>query len=196
MLIAIIIVAAAITAAWSALITQSLSSGGSRIPYFTSEICCHFPPDNDDYIILDADFGFVDSNGDTTTAHKGLESDGASVGSLLWIPIIGSMVVQLIKGTPLTGPLRPGAIPHDELYARAEDTSLWKALVSPARAHADRIIFEASRCQTYKLGAFEKHRIPLAAWRAFIVMALLRVFGAKAWIDDSRASRSLAKVAA
>lgn len=197
MFCAAIIIAAIVAifaTAWAALIIQSLASAGKLEPYFASEIIGHFPPENDDYFILDEDFIFVDSNGKRWIARKGMQSDGASVGSLLGIPVIGMLVIWAIRGTPLTGPLRPAAFAHDGIYARAMDESFWWALVSSLRAAGDRVIFEAARCRSYRIGRFIRSRVPMATLRAFVVMALLRVAGWKAWIDDSRAARSLKEI--
>jgi hypothetical protein len=84
MLCAICILAVVLTAfltAWAALIVQSLAGGGDQEPYFASELDFHCPPDDDNVVILDADFVFIDSNGVETRSRKDLRSDGASVGS-------------------------------------------------------------------------------------------------------------------
>ncbi|HSY50382.1 MAG TPA: hypothetical protein VLC46_16340 [Thermoanaerobaculia bacterium] len=184
-------------AGWAALVIQSLVSGGTKSTYLASELRMHFPPEDDNLIILDDDFTFVDSTGQRWTAPKGLESDGASVGGLLGLPFIGWLVERVIEGSPLTGPLRVGAIPHDAIYAGATESSIWRALIAPARAEADRVIFEAARCKVYNLpeGSRERHR-PLPTWKAFIVMALLRLAGCVAWMDDcSKAQKSLERLA-
>jgi hypothetical protein len=194
MLCAICILAVVLTAfltAWAALIVQSLAGGGDQEPFFASQLDFHCPIDDDYIVILDDYFTFVDSNGVRHIAAKGMHSDGASVGFLLCIPIIGTIVARLIKGTPLTGPLRPAGIAHDGLYARARESKFWPALISGDRAIADRVIYEAATCAISKDGAKVLTRRPLAKWRAFIVMAILRIGGFKAWIDDSVAARSL-----
>jgi hypothetical protein len=194
MLCLICILAVVLTAfltAWTALIVQSVAGGGSQEPYFATGLNFSCPPDDDDMVILDADFVFVDSNGVRWTAPKGMRSDGASVGFLLRIPVIGTLVCRLIKGTPLTGPLRPAGIAHDGIYARANESRFWRALIASQRADADRVIYEAATCSMYRQADAVIPRKPLASWRAFAVMAILRIAGFKAWIDDSVAARSL-----
>jgi len=191
MLSALSVLLAVVLTAWLALLVQSLSGAGMRATYFAAELHLVAPPDNDNAVVVTSEFPFVDSNGIRHVAPAGMESDGASVGALLGWPVLGLLVIRLIGGTPLTGPLRPGAIVHDALYARARDTSLWRALISPERALADRVLYEAARCQTYKLGRWERYRDPLPRWRAIVVLAVLRIAGEKAWIDDSRAARTI-----
>lgn len=195
MLTLIVAVLVAVLTAWVALVVESLAGSGKLQPYFASELRCAFPPGDDDEIILTDDFDAYDSTGRLIRSRIGLESDGASVGALLRIPIIGTLVVWIIKGTPLTGPLRPAAIPHDELYGEAPDASFFRALISLERARADRIIYELAQCGVYKLNGRMVRRRALSAWRAFIVMALLRVGGVGAWMSDAtKAARSIARM--
>jgi hypothetical protein len=198
------IVVAVLFTAWAALVVQAMATRGDRQPYFAGILETHCPPDNDDDVVVDAPFPFIDSHGYAWVAPKGMESDGASVGALLRIPVVGVLVVWLIKGTSLTGPLRPASVSHDLIYGSATESSFWKALISPRRAIADRVIYEGATCGEYLLPTKTENagvmrdalltvkRQPLAPWRAFVVMALLRATGAKAWMDDSsRAQRSL-----
>jgi hypothetical protein len=193
--LALCFILGAIATAWIALIVQSLAGAGSARAYFASELRCHWPPDDDDTIVLDADFVFVDSRLERTVSPAGMISDGASVGPLLRFPIIGDIICRLIKGTPMTGPLRPAAIPHDCIYGLATESSFWRALIAPERARADRIIYEAAQCGQYMLASQVKRR-PLARWRAFLVFAGLRAFGVFAWMgDSSKAQKSLIELA-
>lgn len=186
----------ALAMGWFALIVQSLSSAGKKEPYFASSLDFANVPDNESDVQLTADFVFVDSNGVEWIAPKGMESDGASVGSLLRWPFLSDLVTRLIQGGPLEGPLRSPAITHDGIYARATDETFWPALISAQRALADRVIYEAAQTKFYRLTTGKTYaRRPLAKWRAFVVIAMLRIAGFKAWIADSRASESLKKKA-
>lgn len=179
-------IAGAAIAGWIALIAQALSSGGDREPYFASELDFHAPPYDDDVVILNSDVTFFDSTGDRFTSPRGMESDGASIWSLLPWPVIGLLARWVLRGTPLTGPFRQAAIVHDGIYARAVERAVWRALIAARRAVGDRVIFEAARCRQYRLpGGRIVRRRPAELWRAFLVMALLRIAGVKAWMDDS-----------
>jgi hypothetical protein len=178
---------------WAALIVQSLAGIGNHPTWFDGTIQAHCPPDNDEVMILDRTFGYVDSTGAARFAPASLATDGASVGSLLPIPLIGLLVRWAIGGTPFTGPFRPAAIMHDAEYARATESSFWRALLSQRRADADRVIFEAARCTHVAMAPGKiVDRKPAGLVRAFIVLAILRIAGFKAWMDDSVAARSLA----
>lgn len=194
MVCALLIICTAIVTAWAALIVQSLAGGGDLEPYFATILDDHAKPDDDDVIVLDAPFIFVDSNGERHEAERGMESDGASVGFLLPWPIVGWLTRIALRGTQFTGPFKPAAIAHDGIYARAKDSKWFRALISMQRAVGDRVIFEAARCELYRLPDGRTFtRKPAQWWRAFVVCALLRVAGFKAWMDDSsKAQRSLA----
>ncbi len=181
---------------WIALIVESLAGTGPFEPYFATELDFHCPPENDDEVILDSRFTFVDSNGEEHTSPAGMWSDGASVGQLMPWPIIGWLARWAIGGTPLTGPFRPAAVPHDGIYATAKESSFWRALISLRRAVGDRVIYEAARCRRYILKDGRRIERKPASWlRAFVVMAILRIAGFKAWMDDSsKAQRSIAKL--
>lgn len=184
-----------IAGVWLALIVQSLAGIGNHLPHFRGVLLWHCPPEDDDVMVTDRQFGYADSRGTEHDVPCGLRSDGASVGSLLPWPFIGLLVRWALGGTPFTGPFRPAAVVHDALYARAEESSFWRALLSPARAEADRVIFEAARCRFVVAEPGKTvDRKPASLVRAFIVLAMLRLAGWKAWIDDSVAARSLAAI--
>lgn len=191
LLIITAIAGTALLTGWAALIIQSLAGAGGLEPFFASELRLHCPPEDDDIVILDAFFGFVDSNGRLHAAPAGMHSDGASVGRAMRWLLIGWLIRILIKGGPLEGPLRPAAIPHDALYAAAKERTFWRALIAPARAIADRVIFEAACCGVYRIGGALIRRRPLSTWRAFAVMAILRLLGEFAWMEDSLAAQTL-----
>lgn len=176
----------ALLAGWAALIVQSLVGRGDLEPYFTAELDWHCPPENDEVMILDATFGFVDSRGDLYEVEKGMETDGASIGSVLPYLLVGWLARWALGGTPFTGPFRPAAVVHDGPYRRAQDRRLWRALISAKRATADRLIQEAATCRRYVIGGREIARQPAPLWRATIVMAVLRLAGAFAWRDNAR----------
>jgi hypothetical protein len=160
-------------------------------PYFIGILDWHCPPENDDVMILDAPLALIDSSGKRHEAPAGLETDGASVGSLLFLPVIGWLVQLVLRGNQFTGPIRPSAVIHDANYARATETTAWAAFVSPARAVADMALFDGMRARYVVVGEKVIDRKPASWFSAAVVHLLLRVAGWKAWIDDSRAARSL-----
>lgn len=198
LLISIAIILSAGLTAWAALIVESLASGGSSQPYFAGLLEFRGIPQDDDLITVTAPFPFVDSTGKRHVTPAEMDSDGASVGQLMWIPLIGWLTRLVLGGGPLEGVFRPAAIPHDGLYAQASDSSWFRALISLKRAEADRVIYEAAMTREYRLpnGKVITRR-PAHWWQAFAVMALLRVAGGKAWMDDfSKAQLSLKRIAA
>jgi hypothetical protein len=162
-------------------------------PYFIGILDWHCPPENDDVMILDAPLALVDSRGNRHEAPAGLETDGASVGSLLCLPVIGWLTQLVLKGNQFTGPIRPAAVVHDGLYARAEETSPWAAFVSPQREIADRALFDGMRARYVVVGEKVYDRKPASWFSAAMVHFLLRIAGWAAWIHDSRAARSLSR---
>ena len=160
-------------------------------PHFEGLLSTHAPADDDYVLVLDADLAFVDSAGNRVIAHRGLETDGASVRALMNIPVIGILTRIVLRGDPFSGPFRWAAVIHDDGYARATDTSWWAALWSGDRATADRRIREGAMAKYALIAGIKVRRTPAQPWRAWTVWALLRIFGATAWLDDSRASRSL-----
>ncbi len=188
-------IAGTLIAGWFALIVQSLGSTGSQQTFFASECDLRREPDDDYLFVLLSNFTFYDSNGVKWTAPRSMQTDGASVGAAMTWPLVGLLIRWLIAGDPLTGPLAPAAVPHDYIYAGASDGSWWRALISMRRAVGDRVIFEAARCTRYVIkGKTILRKTPLQTWRAFLVMAILRILGAKAYLDDSRASQSLERM--
>lgn len=167
-----------------------------RPPYFIGPLRYESPPDNNRTKVLFAPLVFVDSKGERITSPASMETDGASVGSLLCIPILGLLTRFALDGDQFTGPFEWPAITHDGEYGRAQETSAWKALISPARRDADRRIYEGARTRVVVMpGGRRVERHPAPWWRAAIVHALLRVAGWKAWMDDaSKAQRSLARI--
>jgi hypothetical protein len=160
-------------------------------PYFIGILDWHCPPDDDDVMILDASLALVDSRGNRHEAPAGLETDGASVGSLLFLPVIGWLVQLVLRGNQFTGPIRPAAVVHDGLYALAEESTPWAAFRSPAREIADRALFDGMRARYVVDGEKVIERKPAPWFSAAMVHFLLRVAGWAAWIADSRAARSL-----
>jgi hypothetical protein len=162
-------------------------------PYFIGVLDGHFPPDNDDVMILDAPIVLIDSRGNRHEAPKDLETDGASVRKLLCLPVIGWLVQLVLRGNQFTGPIRPAAVVHDALYARALESTAWAAFISPAREIADRALFDGMRARYVVVGEKVIDRKPASWFSAAVVHFILRVAGWAAWIEDSRAARSLAK---
>jgi hypothetical protein len=160
-------------------------------PYFIGILDWHCPPDDDDVMILDASLVLIDSRGNRHEAPKGLETDGASVGALLGLPVIGWLTQLVLRGNQFTGPIRPAAVVHDANYARATETTFWAAFVSPQRAIADMALFDGMRARYVVDGEKVIERKPASWFSAAMVHFLLRVAGWAAWIEDSRAARSL-----
>jgi hypothetical protein len=160
-------------------------------PYFIGLLDCHGPADNDDVMILDAPLVLIDSRGNRHEAPAGLETDGASVGKLLCLPVIGWLVQFVLRGNQFTGPIRPAAVVHDALYARALESTAWAAFVAPARAIADRALFDGMRARYVVVDGDVIDRKPASWFSAAVVHLMLRVAGWAAWIEDSRAARSL-----
>ena len=161
--------------------------------YFIGPLRFDAKPGDDYVLILTSPLEFVDTKGEHVTAPAGMQTDGASVGRLLRIPLLGLLTRHVLAGDQFTGPFRWPAVNHDGEYARAEESEFWPALRSPERAAADRRIFEGARCRWIQIrsnGLFVA-RTPAPWWRAAIVHFLLRAFGWLAWIEDSRAARSL-----
>lgn len=196
--IIIVSIVAVLLTTWAALIVESLATGGTSETYFDGDL--DWTPDLSDEsectFILKAVFGFVDSNGEHHDAPIGMVTDGASVGSLFRWPVIGWLTYLVTRSFPTTGKLQKPSVPHDLIYGSAVDRSFWRALISMRRAVGDRVIYEAAMCPRIRVTrngvSYFVHREPLAKWRAFVVMALLRVAGVGAWMSDaSKAQQSL-----
>lgn len=178
-------------ALWYWLIRQSMICG-DRPTRFEGLPLTEDAPDDPNIVILRRNLIFVDSFGLPWLAPEGLRSDGASVQAILkWLPLTGFLTMRVIKGTPLQGPLKPAALIHDAKYAEAKDATFFAALVSRERADADRLIYEAAQCGRFLVDGKMIIRPALAKWRAFIVLAILRIAGFKAWRDDSVAAQSM-----
>jgi hypothetical protein len=166
-------------------------------PYFVGVVDSHCRPGDDYTMILDAKLELWDSLGVHWEAPAGLETDGASVRQLLCIPVVGFLTRIVLRGDQFTGPFRAAAVIHDGAYALASESSFVDALFSRARAAADRAIFDGARARLVVIEGEAVDRTPAAWWRAAVVHALLRLFGWKAWMDDSsKAQRSLARLSA
>ncbi len=178
-----------------------------RAPYFVGELAWKCEPEDDYTMILDESLGFYDSRGDYAEAPAGMRTDGASVKALLELPVIGWLARKILRGDQFTGPFRWPAVIHDGEYGRAKESRCWPALVSRARADADRRIREGALARYVAIRkvsgtcqcdiCVEVHeRAPAQPWRAWAVWALLRVAGFKVWMDDSEATRWLAGASA
>lgn len=164
-------------------------------PYFIGILDCHRDPEQQYAMVLDAPLVLIDSRGKRHEAPAGMVTDGASVKALLDLPVIGWLTRLVICGDQFTGPIAEPAVTHDAGYARAKDTTFWKALLSRDRADEDRGIFDGMRARYVVVGEEVKDRKPASWFSAAVVHLMLRAFGWKAWIDDSRAARSLEKLA-
>jgi hypothetical protein len=176
-------------------------------PYFVGELKFHCEPEDDYVMFVDETLGFIDSKGEKAEAPKGLVTDGVSVRQLLDILVIGLLTRLILSGDEFDGPFRWPAVVHDGEYGAAKERTFWAALFSRARAAADRRIREGAMAKFVAIRkvagvcqcsvCVEVHeRKPAKCWQAWAVWALLRVFGFKAWMDDStKAAKSLAKIA-
>jgi len=107
---------------------------------------------------------FVDSFGVRWVTPAGTIADGATIPRLTW-PIIGG---------PFEGAHRDGALSHDGAYATATETTILRAFLSPRRAQADRMFFEAMQVRG------ETPWIRDAIYRA------VHHWGGFAWREDAR----------
>lgn len=167
------------------------------IPYFIGPLRFEAPPDDDAAMVLTAPFGFVDSKGERIDSEAGMRTDGTSVRKLLEIPVVGWVTRKVLGGDQFTGPFRWPAIPHDQEYSEATETTFWAAFRSPARKAADRRFYEGARARWVVIevdGQQRAHeRRPADWWRAASAHAILRAAGWKAWMDNARSRKLTAK---